>query len=77
MATSSLKVVKTARFSVLGLLSETDVEVPAEKKQNKAGKETLLLSSYFLLLEVVDRAVLSIYFSVGNVLSLTIVLQKK
>jgi hypothetical protein len=40
MAKSSLKVVKTAKFSVLGLCSETDVEVPAEKKAKKAGTYT-------------------------------------
>jgi hypothetical protein len=38
MGKSSLKVVKTAKFSVLGLPSEIDVEIPAQKKTKKAGK---------------------------------------
>jgi hypothetical protein len=38
MTKVTLKVVKTAKFSVLGLPSETDVEVAPEKNAKKARK---------------------------------------
>jgi hypothetical protein len=38
MTKLSLKVVKTAKFSVLGVPSETDVEVVPEKNAKKARK---------------------------------------
>jgi hypothetical protein len=65
MAKSSLKVVKTAKFSVLGLPSETDVEISAEKKAKKAGKCT----GHHVIVLCLRSWPFS--FSVGNVLGCT------